>query len=81
MLPRHREGVADQLDVAGQQSHVLLLRLHEQQFVKWVLVFQRLNKAACGVGLSEWQEVPVHSLGKGQHYGWVEGAFPGAGHG
>jgi hypothetical protein len=44
-------------------------------------VFQRLNKAACGVGLSEWQEVPVHSLGKGQHYGWVEGAFPGAGHG
>src|SRR5688500_17235974 len=38
-----------ELAVAGQQPHALLLRLYQQQLVKWIPVVERRSEFGCGM--------------------------------
>lgn len=49
----------DEPDIAGQQTHALFLRLHEQHFVKRVFVSERMRRHGCRMTGRQWQALTL----------------------
>ena len=71
--------MASKLQVARQKPHPFFLRLNEQQFVEWILVFKRVRKLRSGVMGSERQELPIDCRGKRHHRAWIKRPLPRTG--